>query len=255
MQNRLSNSQEFNGQLEKSDINSVGLDEPSFLDEQVCLFGPQRYEPRYDYPLVVWLHSCGSGEREIENVMPELSLQNYVACAPRGPIACDPDGKSFRWSDSPAATAISEEVVFEAISIAKSEFSIASNRIFLAGFGSGGSMAWRLALRYPQRFAGVISVCGGFPQDNHPLTNYSTARDLPTLWMYGGDSATCGIDKVCDSLPVMHAASLSVDIRQYPCGDELLTNMLSDANSWIMERVTNQPTVSEIATEANFSRN
>ncbi|GAB5403976.1 MAG: phospholipase [Aureliella sp.] len=255
MRNRLTSSQDFNGQLEKSTTASIGLDEPSFMDEQVCLFGPERYEPRYDYPLVVWLHSTGSGEREIENVMPELSLQNFVACAPRGPIACDPAGRTFRWSDSPAASAISEEVIFEAISVAQSEFSIASNRIFLAGFGSGGSMAWRLALRYPKRFAGVVSICGAFPQENRPLKNYSEARDLPTLWMYGAESTSCGIDKVCESLPVMHSASLSVDIRQYPCGDQLLTNMLSDANNWIMQRVTNQPTCSVESTEENFSRN
>ena len=41
------------------------------------------------------------------------------------------------------------------------------------------------------------------------------------------------------------AAGLSVTLRQYPCGDELLTNMLVDTNSWLMGLVTRQPALME----------
>lgn len=257
MRNRICSSSELTGRLGKLHAPKyVSLqDEPSYIESQVCLFGPERYEPRYDYPLIVWLHSCSSGERELENVMPELSLQNYVACAPRGTIACDPEGKLFRWGNSPASTAIAEEIVFESIDLARSQFSIEPSRVFIAGFGGGGTMAWRIALRYPQRFAGVISICGQYPEQERPLSNYENARDLPTLWMYGGESQACGIQQVCDALPILHAASLSVDIRQYPCGTELLSNMLVDANSWVMERVTSQPAAMDTAIEESFSRN
>jgi hypothetical protein len=54
---------------------------------------------------------------------------------------------------------------------------------------------------------------------------------------------------------VLHAASMAVDIRQYPCGNELLSNMLSDVNGWIMERVTSQPANLEKIVEESFSRN
>lgn len=219
------------------------------------MFGPERYESRYDYPLIVWLHSCHSAERELESVMPALSLQNYVACAPRGTQSCGTTGTFFRWGKSAAAAAIAEELVFESIELAASQFSIARNRVFLAGFGGGGTMAWRIALRYPQRFAGVVSICGDFPKQDQPLTNYWAAREVPSLWMYGSESSNCGIPQVCDSLPILHGASLSVDIRQYPCGNELLSNMLFDMNNWLMEQVTNQPARCEITEEASFSKN
>ncbi|WP_145084326.1 alpha/beta hydrolase [Aureliella helgolandensis] len=257
MRNRLCSSEELVGRIEKLQSSNpvCQLEDPSYLEHQICLFGPERYEPRYEYPLVVWLHSCSSGERELENVMPALSLQNYVACAPRGTVACDPEGKLFRWGSSNASTAIAEEIVFDTIEMACSQFSVAKERIFLAGFGGGGSMAWQIALRYPKRFAGVVSICGQFPQEHRPLSNYENARDLPSLWLYGNESNTCGIQQVCESLPVMHAASLAVDIRQYPCGNELLSNMLSDTNSWLMERVTSQPAAVEQCAEESFSRN
>ena len=37
---------------------------------------------------------------------------------------------------------------------------------------------------------------------------------------------------------LFHAAGMSVTLRQYPCGDELTTQMLRDLDVWLMEQVT-----------------
>lgn len=257
MRNRIIGSSEITEHLDSLQSSHGQTVEPSSqrLSHEVCLFGPEKYEPRYDYPLVVWLHSCNSSEREIESVMPALSMQNYVACAPRGTLACGEAGHLYRWGMSATCAAIAEEIVFESIESACSQFSIDRKKVFLAGFGGGATMAWRIALRYPQRFSGVISICGDFPHENQPLTNLGEARELSTLWMYGAHSECCGIQRVCDSLPILHSASLPVDIRQYPCGDELLSNMLVDVNSWVMERVTSTPAENSRVEEESFSRN
>lgn len=257
MRNRLCSSMEQTGSLDYSHPSEYisQLDDESYLEQQLCLFGPESYEPRYDYPLIVWLHSCESSELELENVMPDLSMRNYVSCAPRGTVACDPEGKYFRWGQSAASVAIAEEVVFESVAAATLQFNISPKKVFLAGFGGGATMAWRIALRYPQRFAGVVSICGQFPQANQPLTNLHFARQLPTLWLYGEQSKECGVQQVCETLPMLHSAKLGVDIRQYPCGTELLSNMLVDVNSWLMSKVTQQP-ASETPTAAeSFSQN
>ena len=116
-------------------------------------------------------------------------------------------------------------------------------------------MAWRVALRYPRRFAGVVSICGDFPSQHRPLSNLECVRELPSMWMYGAESTNCGVQQVCDALPVLHSASLSVNIRQYPCGNELLSNMLDDLNGWLMEQVTCQPANLESVSEESFSQN
>lgn len=115
-------------------------------------------------------------------------------------------------------------------------------------------MALRLALRYPEHFAGVVAICGQFPNEERSLVRLNQARNLPMLWLYGEHSKICSIGDVCETLPLLHSASLAVDIRQYPCGDELLTNMLSDTNAWLMEQVTSQPTHREVQQET-FSDN
>ena len=54
----------------------------------------------------------------------------------------------------------------------------------------------------------------------------------------GRDSRTYPIRGLCDELRLYHAAGMSLTVRQYPCGQELTTQMLSDLNRWLMELVT-----------------
>lgn len=264
MRNRIDSSDDESSALSLGSwsTNSSNLDSAcgihrvnALIEHQVQLFGPERYESRYDYPLVVWLHSCHSSEAELEAVMCGLSLQNYVGCAPRAPIPSDRGLGRFVWGSSANALAVAEEIVFAGVDLAAQQFSICRRKIFIAGFGSGATMAWRLALRYPEHFAGVVAICGGFPNEQRSLVRLNSARKLPVLWMYGQDSRNCNIQQVCETLPLLHAASLAVDIRQYPCGDELLSNMLTDSNIWLMEQVTDQPHRSEAVEQETFSRN
>jgi len=227
-----------NGNLAEKGTN---LNTASAVRESSPLFfSPLHYESRYDYPLIVWLHGCGSSERELEELMPHISIRNYVAVAPRGTKAVDPDGHRYTWAQTPASIALAEELVFDSIEKASKRFSIANRKIFLAGRGTGGTMAWRLALRNPNQFAGCVSLGGAFPKSHRPLAAIKDLRHLRSLWMVGEQSHGCGLDMVVESLPLFHAAKLRVAIRQYNCGDELYADMFSDMNRWLMEIVTDQ---------------
>jgi phospholipase/carboxylesterase len=56
--------------------------------------------------------------------------------------------------------------------------------------------------------------------------------------MQGRDSTEYPLARVCEELRLLHAAGISVTLRQYPCGDELTTQMLHDLDVWLMEQVT-----------------
>src|SRR3954449_13229207 len=53
-------------------------------DLAYATFAPIHYEKRYAYPLLVWLHGDAGSERELRQVIPQVSMRNYVAVAPRG---------------------------------------------------------------------------------------------------------------------------------------------------------------------------
>jgi phospholipase/carboxylesterase len=209
-----------------------------------CLLAPLHYERNYAYPLLVWLHGPEGDEREVKRIMPLVSLRNYVSLAVRGPVA---DRRGFGWPETADSILTAESRIADAVSQARQKFNVHRERIFLAGFGAGGTMAMRLALRHPDRYAGAASLAGRFPVGHAPLSRLSAVRRSRMLIMHCRDSEGYPVDRVCQELSLFHAAGLSVTLRQYPCADELTTQMLSDLDVWLMEQVTGVTTAPEPA--------
>jgi phospholipase/carboxylesterase len=209
-------------------------------DFPYSLFVPQHYEPGYAYPLVVWLHGGGGDERQLQRIMLLMSMRNYVAIAPRGPIMPNADNSQrecFGWLQSDDQIQLAEQRVFDAIEIASDKYNIAPKRIFLLGFSSGGTMAMRLAMSQPTRFAGVASICGAFPTGGKPFGNLIAARRLGIFLATGRASKEYPAERVCDDLRLLHTAGLSITLRQYPCGHELMPQMLTDVDRWIIDEI------------------
>ena len=201
------------------------------------LFAPLHYEPNYAYPLVVWLHNDGGDERQLARVMPLVSMRNYVGLGVRGRRrrAGEP---GYCWPQTSGAIMAAERRTSYAIAWARQKYNLHDQRVFLAGYEAGGTMAFRLALRNPQRFAGALSIGGSFPEGEQPLARLLALRKFPLFLAHCRDSQTYPIERVCDELRLIHSAGLAVTLRQYPCADELTTVMLHDMDVWMMERVT-----------------
>jgi phospholipase/carboxylesterase len=218
------------------------------------LFSPIHYEPGYAYPLLVWLHGSNCDERQVMRVMPEISMRNYVAVAPRGlTISSEPhtpintfDVHSILqthtkdsydwWLDTDEKLAEVEQRVFDCVAIAKERCNIASDRIFLAGLGNGGTMALRLALLYPENFAGAASLDGAFPKDERILHRWEDTRLLSVFLAVGQSSTDFSTKSVCQILELLHTAGIAIKFREYP-NNGLTPAMLQDLNRWMMDIV------------------
>ena len=226
-------------QLECARLESVEI-----RDLAHSIFFPLHYEPNYAYPLLVWLHGPGDNETQLKRIMPLVSMRNYVGVAPRGTWTEEEDDVSQRrcgWRQHEEDISLAEQRVFDCIELAEGKFHIAPSQVFLAGYDCGGTMAFQLAMKHPGQFAGVLSVGGPFPSDHRPLLQIDHARRMSLLIAHGRDSRKYPIERVCQDLRLFHSAGLKVTLRQYPCGDEITTKMLSDLDAWIMEQVTGVP--------------
>jgi phospholipase/carboxylesterase len=203
-------------------------------------FAPIHYEPGYAYPLLIWLHGAEGDEGQICDVMPEISLRNFVAIAPRGTSSARGNRHSFLWRQSDDAIAEAESRVLDCVDIACRRFNIHTDRVFLAGAGCGGTMALRTAWNHPGRFAGVASIGGPMPAHGRPMRNINALRRLPCFIASGRTSGDYPESDVCRDLRMLHAAGCTVALRQYPCGDDLTNVMLADLNRWIMDIVCPQ---------------
>jgi phospholipase/carboxylesterase len=198
------------------------------------LFVPLHYEPGYAYPLLVWLHGEGGSERELRQLMPHVSVRNYVGVSVRGTASLGGRERMFSWDQSPLAIDEAAERVRESIEAARERLNVHSGRVFIAGNGSGGTMALRLALQFPEWFAGAVSLGGPMPSGNNPLGRVKEARGLPLLLASCRDSEDYPQSRVAADLRLLHAAGFSLSLRQYPGEHELTTVMLADMDRWIM---------------------
>jgi phospholipase/carboxylesterase len=73
-----------------------------------------------------------------------------------------------------------------------------------------------------------------------PFGRLTESRRLPVFLAVGRDSHVYPPDKACDDLRLLHAAGMSITLRQYPFGQELIEPMLRDVDRWIIEQLTSQ---------------
>ncbi len=219
---------------------------PPARDTSRVVFAPLHYEPNYGYPLLIWLHGAGSDERHLTRIMPVVSMRNYVAVAPRGVPIADASGKPCGgWSQSMEHVREAEQRIFECIEDAEERYHIAPSRLFLAGNDCGGTMAFRVAMSHPVRFAGVLSLGGAFPQGEKPFSQWNEARRLAVFLAAGRDSDEYPAEKACDDLRLLHSAGMSVitfrqyaSLQQYSSRRELAPQVLRDIDRWIIEQIT-----------------
>jgi phospholipase/carboxylesterase len=197
---------------------------------EFSLFVPMHYEKNYAYPLIVWLHSESSDCTQLQTLMPSVSMRNYVAIGPQS--VSNP-----LWSQTPAGVETAYESVMGSIDQASARFNIATHRIYLAGAGAGGTMAFRLAFERPDLFAGVISINGQLPTDNMPLRDWSRCRKVPVLLSNFRDSKSFSQTELCQQLRLLHVAGFRTTVRQYPGHSGLNPKVLSDVNNWVMESI------------------
>jgi phospholipase/carboxylesterase len=206
-----------------------------------AFFVPLHYEPNYAYPLIVWLHGPHDNENQLKKVLPLVSMRNYVGVGPRGTAASELDDGSqfrFRWIQGETHVHLAEQRVLDAIDEATRRWNIAPNRTFIAGLQCGGTVALRLALRNPNRFAGAMSFGGPFPTGSAPLAQLHQIRRLPLFLAIMAQTDHYPHDQVCQHLRLFHSAHLRVTINQYLCDSELTTEMLSEMDRWIMDQMT-----------------
>lgn len=234
-------------------------------------FIPQRYEPNYPYPLLVLFHARGGDEQQMVRSMPALSWRNYVGLSLRGPELAIKRGRpeGFGWGPSfarpdrrvpspfPALSAAEtvrrrlleaqpdpidqlEDGVFSAIRQTRRALHVHSERIFLVGCGEGAAVAYRIALSYPERFAGVVAINGWLPGDFRPLARLKACRDLRILVVHGEWNARVPVRSARRDVGVLRAGGLRVAFQSYPCAHRLTSPMLSDVDTWLINHCTSE---------------
>jgi enterochelin esterase-like enzyme len=174
---------------------------------------PPEYHPSRPWPVLVVLHQTDEGPKDaMQRWAAEAARNGYILAAPA-------------WQSAPGATyeysADEHNTVLDMLCDLRRKFQVDSDRVFLAGSASGGSMAFDVGLSHPDQFAGVLPTCGF---QNHWGDRYKLNAQYLPFYTVCGDMAG-GLhtemrrlykDWIIKSFPMIYVEYKGRGIEQYP---------------------------------------
>lgn len=180
-------------------------------------FAPFGYEPRYPYPLIVFLHGDGGNEEQIMRLAPRVSRRNFVAIGLRGPVCVGQNRKGalgYSWGDASCLPMI-EDYLLGAIKQTRRQYHIHSERIFLAGFAEGATLAYRMGLEFPTQIGGVIALNGHMPREDCPLLRLPEVSALNVFIGHGIANAIVPLSMAKEDHRLLWSAGVDVETHRY----------------------------------------
>ena len=144
------------------------------------LYLPENFDSSISWPLILFLHGSDERGTTIERVktqgLPELlDSQKDIPF-----IVVSPQLDSGWWSKRTVA-------MNELLDHLQQVLPVAPNQIYLTGISLGGFGTLDYALQYPDRFAAIVPIAGGYGEQ--APDNICILKDLP-IWVFHGDSDT-----------------------------------------------------------------
>jgi phospholipase/carboxylesterase len=223
---------------------------PQELDESPCaatirtlhpagapvqLYVPEAYEPRYPYPLMLWLHGAGGSEQELAPLMGQISTRNCFGLALRGPRAGG--GEGYDWHLSSKGFAALEEDLYQTVCNLRREYHVHSERVVVAGFDSGATLALRLLLSHPGWYGGAVAIAGRFPYEATPLPVNPELREKRVLLLGGSRDPLVPATEILLADRSLEAAGIDVTTLLDDAGHAITSRMLAHVNRWLMQGV------------------
>jgi phospholipase/carboxylesterase len=203
------------------------------------------YEPEGDGPFatVVALHGWGASAMDLLGLAPHLLGGSLLILAPQGPIRTPigPGIYGYGWFPIRGGGPLDRRAFEEGykgvenfLQAALERYPADRSRLVVLGFSQGGVMAYGLALRNPERFAGLVALSAWLPPElaREILATPSHAL-LPTLVQHGTQDPMIPISRAEESAALLREMGVPVTSRDYPMGHEISAESLRDLNRWL----------------------
>lgn len=202
---------------------------------------------------VIWLHGLGADGHDFEPVIPMLGLRGGAAVrfvfphAPVRPVTLNAGMRMRAWydirglqlsRDQDEAGILHSAGLVRALIRRENERGIPTERIVLAGFSQGGAIAVYVAVRHPEKLAGLLALSTYllFPdrleRERHPA-NFST----PVFVAHGTMDPTVPLALGKDLASRLGDLSYPVSWRQYPMPHAVSQQEIADIGHWLGNRL------------------
>ena len=201
---------------------------------------------------VIWLHGLGASGHDFEPVVPELHLPDQLGIrfifphAPIRPVTIN-GGMSMRaWYDVRNMDLRKQEDVAsieDSTSIvngyidAEITRGIRSEKIIIAGFSQGGTIALHAGLRYPAQLGGllVLSAYLSLPERLHEADVAN--KNSPILMLHGTYDQVIPVNAGKQSCNYLKQAGYKIDWKEYPMEHSVCFEEVRDIGQWLQSRL------------------
>jgi phospholipase/carboxylesterase len=199
------------------------------------------------HPTVLLLHGWGASAHDLIGLAPILHRGEALVLCPQGPLAfqAGPGAVGYGWFPLTSGRPPDPEVVEDALArvgrfldAAQQRYAIDPAKLVMAGFSQGGFMAYQLALRDPERYAGLLALSSWLPTEvARGIPRHPAHARLPTLVIHGSSDPMVAIDRAYASRDALLELGVPTVFREYDMGHEIRPEALREVLGWLEEKV------------------
>ena len=196
---------------------------------------------------VIWLHGLGASGHDFEPVVPQLGLANDMAVrfifphAPKRAVTVNGGMVMPAWYE------ILEMSLERKIDVAQIEESaqqindlisrevergVSPEHIVIAGFSQGGAVAYHVALGYPERLAGLMTLSTYLATNDN--IDYSAAnKDMPILIEHGTHDPVVPVVLGEQAQQLLSDKGYNVAYHTYPMAHQVCMPQIQAIGTWL----------------------
>jgi phospholipase/carboxylesterase len=206
------------------------------------------YEPAGagPHPALFAFHGWGASALDLLGLAPYTADGRFIVICPQGPMEV-PIGptRGFGWYPIRMGGAPDSEAIETAaraagqfIDQALDRYPINKRKIVLLGFSQGGTMAYRLAIANPSKYAALVAMSTWFPPElKDQVKDANALSQLPTLVQHGRADDMIDIGRARTSVENLRALRVPLQFREYDCGHEITADGLMDLSKFLNDKI------------------
>ena len=200
-------------------------------------------------PTVIAIHGHGAHSQDLLGLAPYLANGRLLMICPEAEFMLQPGMPSYTWFQPTGPDMKRTPEEFERVTIRVSSFISEAltqyrgdpDRTVVLGFSQGGSLAYRLGLGDPARFAGVAGLSTWLPEEAEQAAAAGDAlAALPVIVQHGTSDPAINIERGQDSRDRLEALGVQLEYQEYEMQHQIGAESLSDLSVWC-ERVLGLP--------------
>lgn len=214
---------------------------------QYSIFVPRNYDKKVKWPLIFMLHGLNitpTQQIRFEGVADLAEQYGYIVVCPMGysvrsfwgmpgigkGLAEGEPGFENEKNLKLTPSELAYKDAMNVLEMARKEFNIDENRIFLTGHSMGGMGSYYMAARNPEIWAGVAPIAGGGINDRYAPGE--KIKNLPFLVMHGEKDKIVSVDQSRNSTAKMKELGMKYKYLEIPGADHEIW-IRHNARSWV----------------------